>query len=251
MDRSQLLSGLRREIIGLEAGQRVTSREMFSLGDPGVDRMLPGGGLPLSALHEIRGDAYRDAGAPGFMAGLLSRVSKVHSGQILWCRRAKHSQAGFIYGPGLSLFGLDPARFIFVTADGDGDVLWAAEEGLKCRGISAIVVEVDQLDLTSGRRLQLAATETGIPVFALNGHHEGGLVPLGATTAVSRWSVKSVSESRWHVSMERCRGGAPRSWLMEWNDETHCFSVVAPMAPGTGKVGETGKVAGEHFDKVA
>lgn len=265
MAKSQLLSGLRTEIsrleIGLEIGLGVgvkTSDQkgtgdpnagMFSFGDPAIDQKLPNGGLPLAAVHEIRGDVYRDAGALGFMAGLLSRAGEKRTGSVLWCRQKRHSQTGFVYGPGLSAFGLKPERFIFVMADDEAEVLWVAEEGLKCHGISAIVIEMDQLDLTGSRRLQLAATAVGIPVFVLNGHHERDLSPLGATTAMSRWSVGSV-EKGWHVVMERCRGGAPRSWMMEWNDETHSFSVAAQLANRTRTSGAE-EITPDLFDEAA
>jgi protein ImuA len=140
-------------------------------------------------------------------------------------------------------FGLDPARLIIVSPPRDIDLLWTMEEALRLGALAAVVGEIDgraaRLDLTSTRRLQLAAEEHTTPAFLLTGHESAG-----ATAAVTRWRVGSAPSSptveiaglagligrpRWHVRLERCRGarlaadmGGARDgeWIVEWDART-------------------------------
>jgi protein ImuA len=41
------------------------------------------------------------------------------------------------------------------------------EEGLKCRGLAAVVGEATRLSLTASRRLQLAAGESGVTAILI------------------------------------------------------------------------------------
>jgi len=198
----------------------------LAFGLPALDRHL-GGGLPRGCLHEVAG-AVDDGAALGFCAALAGRLAAERP--ILWC------QPGFdLYAPGLAAFGLDPARLIVVTARRPADRLWAMEEGLRCRALAAAVIELDGLDMTAGRRLQLAAEAGGVTGFVL---HPAGL-HTAAGAAVTRWTVtasaghgvhrsfspapldgpgKWLGPARWQVELLRCRGGRPGRWLIEWTE---------------------------------
>ena len=72
-------------------------------------------------------------------------------------------EGGGPYGPGLDLFGLSPARLLVLTVSRPADVLWAMEEGLRCRALACVIAELTgegaEADLTATRRLSLAARE--------------------------------------------------------------------------------------------
>jgi protein ImuA len=114
------------------------------------------------------------------------------------------------------------------------EALWAAEEGLRA-GRVAVVAEVDALDLTASRRLQLAAEAGGGPGFVLR-RGAGGRT---ASAARSRWRVAAapgddrlpvgVGRSRWQVTLARCRGGREGDWLLEWDDATDHLAVAAGL----------------------
>ena len=66
---------------------------------------------------------------------------------------------GRLYGHGLNVFGLDPARLILVETRHRNDTLWALEEALHSGAPAAVAGVIDQLDLKLSQRLQLAATD--------------------------------------------------------------------------------------------
>jgi protein ImuA len=178
------------------------------------DSVLPWGGLPLARIHQI---ALADRSGLGFAAGLLGLVARGRT--VLWCRR-RDTAIPFL--PGLTPFGLDTAQVLTVEAERATELLWAIEEGLRCPALGAVLGEIDDLPLPAARRLQLAA-ETG-QVAGLIVTPERAMAG-GATT---RWRVTTapspttpwggLGAPAWHVSLERCRNGLPRSWTLAWRD---------------------------------
>ena len=216
------------------------------LGLAGLDRALPWGGLPRGALHEV---AARNIGgcevpaATGFCAFLLSRLvapeSGAAGGPVLWCQRESLiHEDGALYGPGLAAFAGLAERLVVVRGRRDSDVLWAMEEGLRCPALAAVVGEVEHLDLTASRRLQLAAEASGVTALVLRPRHDG----LTPSAALTRWRVAAapgrggvghggVGAIAWDVDLWRCRGGGvPRRWCLEGEDETRAVPVAALLA---------------------
>ena len=196
-------------------------------------------GFLRGALHEV---FAADAGvATAFCALLAGRL--VRDGNfILWCGQPRALDAGELYAPSLRAFGVDPERVILVRARRDADALWAMEEGLRSRSLAAAVGEVAELNLTAGRRLQLAAEAGGAAAIVLR--PDRGTPSPGA--AATRWRIGEPSDRTVGALQEppppglgaaqrqakpfRCRGGAFRT--IEWNDETGDFSVAAPVRDG-------------------
>ena len=147
------------------------------------------------------------------------------------------------YAPALSAW-FDPARLLMVTAQRDEDLFWAMEEGLRCPGIAAVLGETRAADPTAGRRLSLAAEKNGVPALLLRAQP----APPQSVCA-TRWRVASapsrldagahdVGAARWRLELRRNRFGTPStaetpSWLLEWNDETHCLAVVPQALHGS------------------
>jgi protein ImuA len=176
--KSVRLQELRAQLQILEKGTAGPAARL-AFGLPALDRHL-GGGLPRGCLHEVAG-AVDDGAALGFCAALAGRLAAERP--VLWCRTDFD-----LYAPGLAALGLDPAWLILVTARRHADRLWAMEEGLRCPALAAAVIELDDLDITAGRRLQLAAEASGVTGFVL---HPDGLRPTAASVAVTRWTVIS------------------------------------------------------------
>lgn len=231
-----LLPGLREQVRRLERAHSVqrARRGSMSLGLPQIDALLPEGGLLTGALHEIEAGpapsgrvAAHDGAALGFAAFLMSRFG---SGTLLWCRQPGGMFDAPPYAPALAAW-IDPARLIMVTARREDDLFWAMEEGLRCRGIAAVLGETRAADPTAGRRLSLAAEKNGVPALLLR--------PQPAPTqsvCTTRWRVTSAPTSdldrpRWHIGLRRNRFGLPSaeetpSWLVEWSNETRHLAVV-------------------------
>src|SRR3954449_12614095 len=71
---STRIDRLREHIRRIEAPRR---HGVLPFGIAAIDRALPGGGLPLGALHEVLGaggDEEDGAAAAGFIAGILARL---------------------------------------------------------------------------------------------------------------------------------------------------------------------------------
>src|SRR6478609_5631932 len=84
---------LREQVRRLERAHSVQrmGRTAVPLGLPEIDRLLPEGGLPTGALHEVEAGptpsgrvAPHDGAALGFTAFLLGRQGP---GTLLWCRQ--------------------------------------------------------------------------------------------------------------------------------------------------------------------
>jgi protein ImuA len=224
------LSALRRQLAELAEGGK--KRSVLPFGVAAIDGHLPWSGLPLGALHEIEGGPAEDgegAVSAAFLAGILARL--VPERPVLWCLAEAD-----LYVPGLLLSGLAPHRLILAQANQDRDILWAMEEGLRCRALAAVVGETKALPALAGRRLQLAAETSGVTGFVL---HRRRRAPM-ASPAVTQWRVATlpgslaagepgVGQPLWRVELLRCRGGMPASWIVEACDATDHISLSAAL----------------------
>jgi protein ImuA len=227
-----------------------------TLGVPDLDRHLPWGGLPRAALHEVAGagaDREQGAAAAGFAAHWLGRLQA--AGPVLWIVRAGSRAAVDLHAHGLRQQLLDPSRLILVAARRDDEVLWAMEEGLKAKSLGAVLGEIEKLDLTASRRLQLAAEAGGVTAFALRRWRLMERAARDAAqpiAAVTRWRVTSLpteSGIGWRVELTRCRGGKPGTWILvkgiltegimakesleraDGSDELHAAPLSGDLAP--------------------
>jgi protein ImuA len=236
MSRQAKLQAVRAKIAALEAGS-AGPRPVLPFGDPGVDGCLPGGGLPLGCWHEIAGDGLEaETGAAGaaFLATLAAPLAA--RGAMVWVMRRDD-----LFAPGLAGLGFPGRRLIQVLARDDDEALAALEDALGTAGVAAAVGEIETVDLTAGRRLQLACERRGAAGFVLRRRpfaRAAGREPAGSAAA-TRWRVASapsvvgdlpgLGAPRWRVALERCRGGRTGEWLMEKNDGAHPLRLVAGL----------------------
>lgn len=187
-----------------------TGRGPLALGIAAIDAALPWTGLPRGALHEIAG-ASNDGAAAGFATALLARLAG--DGPVLWIARRPDLSAA-----GLAALGLEPARLLIVNAPKRADALWAFEEALRNPALAGVVAEIDDVDLTQSRRLQLAAEMGGTTALLLR--------PPGeletASAARTRWRVAALpagapdgESRRWRLTLARAQGGKPGEWRID------------------------------------
>lgn len=211
---------LRARIQRLEGGNP-RERAVLSFGIPAVDRVLPGGGLALGALHEIAGGgngALDGAAAALFAAGIAARTA----GKVLWCVTRQD-----LFAPALAQAGLHPDRVVYVEAGDEKSLLACFEEGLRHRGLGAVVAEVARLSMTASRRLQLAAEGSGaIGIAIRRWRRMAETADFGQpTAAVTRWRVSvlpstplpvpGVGRARWHLELIRARAGETADFEVE------------------------------------
>ncbi|HEY5106213.1 MAG TPA: protein imuA [Caulobacteraceae bacterium] len=237
MSREARLQAVRKKIAAIETGS-CRPRAVAPFGDGRIDRLLPGGGLPLSHWHEVAGEGLEIelAAAPGaFVAALAAPLAA--RGVMVWVMRK-----GDLYAPGLAGLGLAAERLIQVEARDEAQALGALEDALGSAGVAVAVGEIGAVDLTAGRRLQLACERGGATGFVIVRRPFGGRRGLERTGlgAATRWRISpapsqpaggeiGLGPPRWRVTLARCRGGAGGAWTMEKSDGAYPLRVVAEL----------------------
>jgi len=261
---AEILARLRGRIAAIErGGNDVRAQDgagALPLGIPEIDSHLPWGGLATGAVHEFLSQNIRkidqstekqlrykihvkhEGGVSGavtaFAAALAGKAQKARAAPVIWIAPRLTARES-LYGPGLLEYGLDPAELIVVRiptgAEFTPTALWALEEALRAPSVGLVCAEIEDMDLTASRRLQLAAEAGGglglllrpPPLISV----QNALPP---TASVTRWRVSSLPGSpaeeawtperlpgrpRWRAELLRARGGRPRAWNLEWRDD--------------------------------
>ncbi|WP_342772189.1 damage-inducible protein [Azospirillum griseum] len=212
---------------------------MLPFGLPVIDHHLPGGGLPLGAVHEVSdGDVGPShiAAATLFVAGIVARAS----GPVLWCLRMPD-----LYAPALAQVGLEPDRVIYGEAPDERMLPLLIEEGLRHRSLAVVVGELSRLPMVASRRLQIAAEQSGVTAVLLRRRPQSATAEFSQPTAsLTRWRVTAlpstsplvtgpvpgIGRPRWRVELVRCRSGKVGEWELEGCDATGRLCLPAQMA---------------------
>ncbi|SRR5579884_1149982 len=190
------VDGLREKISTLEGTPRRLAHTVSVCGL--IDEALPGRGLPLGCVHEVKG---HPASAIAF-AGLLSaRIPP--KGAIFFIEPARS-----FYPLGLLPFSIDLQHWVHVRARREQDLVWTVLEALRCPQVHAVLAALRAADLTFSRRLQLAAESSGSTGFLFG----------NMASAITRWRVSPVRNSGWSLELLYCRGGQPGAWQVTWRN---------------------------------
>jgi protein ImuA len=249
------LNHLRQVLAGIDPAHapRLTAEECLVGLAPPIDAAL-GGGLVCGALHELAPTAPVHLGAAsGFAAAIAARASLGRC-EILWIATDYAvAEGGGPYGPGLDLFGLASSHLLMLRVTKPVDVLWAMEEGLRCRALACVIAELtgegEIADLTATRRLTLAAREglsartSGLGLLI---RHKTTSMPSAAAT---RWEITSalsepdalarrsggLGRARFDLSLHKNLRGPAGRWIIEWNHHERIFqqTISVPMAAET------------------
>ncbi|UZK65486.1 ImuA family protein [Sphingomonas sp. M1-B02] len=234
MPDSAKLAQLREQLRAMETGG-FRRRPVLPFGVGPLDSKLANSGLRLDSLHEIAGasaDIADDCAATLFMAGIAARAW----GPVLWVVRRRD-----LFAPGLSQAGLDPKRLLYAEARDDDELLAIMEEGLRHRGLGAVIGEVKRVGMPATRRLQLAAEGGRTIALLLKRHAREGVDPLGApSAAITRWRiacapstplpVAGVGRARWKLDLVRQRGGDSFNLEVEACDASGRCALPADVA---------------------
>lgn len=220
--KQDILQSLQADIMRLQGFRQAgTSSLDIALGP--ISAAFPGSSFPLGAVHEFLCEKKEDAAATsGFIAALLSSIMG-NTGAAIWI-----SSSGMIFPPALKHFGVEPDRIIFIDLRNEKEVFRATEEALKCHALSAVIVEMQGIDFTASRRLQLAVEQSLVTGFIIRSLHR----KLNATACASRWRIISsasgpdvreshnefpgVGFAKWKVELLKVRNGKPGSWTIQW-----------------------------------
>jgi protein ImuA len=243
--RAMRLAALAAKIAAMETGGRADLGGL-PFGDARIDACLPGAGLPLGHWHEITGSGLEveTSAAPAAFAALTA-APLARKGEAVWVMRRDD-----LWAPGLAGLGFPPERLIQVCARDEAETLAVMEDALATVGVTAVFGEVEAVDLTAGRRLQLACEKRGATGFVIKRRPFGGTAKTEAagSVAATRWRIASVPSEpsagefglgapRFRVTLERCRGGRLGEWILEadraysWEagDVAHPLRLVADL----------------------
>jgi protein ImuA len=243
--RATRLAAMRAKIAALESAGRAEAG-VLSLGAPDIDSRLPGGGLGLGRWHEVTaaGQEAETSAAPASFAALMA-APLARRGQAIWILRRDD-----LWAPGLAGLGFPVDRLIQVCVRDEAEALSVMEDALTTVGVSAVFGEVEAVDLTAGRRLQLACERHGGTGFVIKRRPFGGTgrKEAAGSVAATRWRVAPAPSApvdgdlylgapRFAVALERSRGGRPGAWILEaaeaysWEagDVAHPLRLVAAL----------------------
>lgn len=141
------------------------------------------------------------------------------------------------------LAGLGRRPLLYASLSRAADVLWTMEEGLRCRGLSAVIGEIwgqpEALSFTATRRLAMRAEESGTACWLIR----HGAAP-GLSAARARWRVsplpsladphdpRAPGEPRWRVELFRSRLSKPGIWVVHHDRKKDCLDISAGLPDG-------------------
>lgn len=191
-----------------------------------------------AACHEFYAAKEADSAClSGFVLGLATLSGG--NRPLLWVHHERVSaKTGELYPLGVKELGVDPERLIILRANDAPSVLQAGLEGAHCPALGAVILtfwgENKAFDLTSSRRLALAAKASQLPILLIR------MAALDQPSAAeSRWRVASAPSRplaanapglpAFSLTLLRHRAGlAPGTWHVEWNRDRQHFEPLNP-----------------------
>jgi protein ImuA len=186
--------------------------------------------LTKYTLSEIFPQTVTDAAAVGYMIARLPATDA----PILWVQdRLSQRETGRPY-----LAGLNTAQsIIMVNLSRAADVLWALEDGLRCRALAAVIGEFwgdpGALGFTATKRLALRSEAANVPCWLIRHAATPNL-----SAARDRWRVGSAPSTihpydaqapgmpRWSLDLFRSRQTKPGQWTVTYDRATDCLDHV-------------------------
>lgn len=218
--KANIIAQLKKDILPLQ-GFKSTLNTIALDGIPvAIKNAFPNAAFPLGAVHELIADGAEDATATfGFIAGILASIMR-NAGATIWINSSQT-----IFPPALKSFGVRPDKIIFIHLKKEKEILWAMEESLKFKGLSAVIGEVQDLSFTTSRRLQLAIEQSQVTGFIVRRNPRS----LNTSACLARWKITSLPTElpgdmpgigfpRWNVELLKVRNGRPGSWQIDFVD---------------------------------
>src|SRR5262245_47060294 len=161
--RETLVSSLRREVARLEMSRPPEDERPISTGSPALDGLLPAGGLRRGTLVEYltagsgngAGTLALSAASEACQEGRALVVVEQDRGQ--GTGNSKQESVSRFYPPAAVAWGIDLSAVLVLRPVSEADAGWALDQALRCKGVGAVWVKCDRLDVRDFRRLQLAA----------------------------------------------------------------------------------------------
>jgi protein ImuA len=193
---------------------------------------------------EVFASANEAGGAAAALALAMDGLGDPGQRSVLWVQDAAALRlGGRPYRPGLP----EPLRhrLIHVAAKTPEDLLFALEEGVRCRDLAFVIGELAgnprALDFTASRRLSLAAERHGVPLMLvrLDAARDLGSARMrwqvrSAPSPAPRWNAFAPGPPAWRAELFRARGHPPGEWILR--RDGHCLAAdrIAATTPDHG-----------------
>lgn len=195
------------------------------------------GSRPAAAtLSEVFAGPGGEGAAAGFVLAQLG--GRQGRAPVLWLQdRLSAKEAGRPYLPGMG------GDLLLMTLSRPVDVLAAAEEGLRCATLRAVVAEVwgdpPVLDFLATKRLALRAEASGLACWLIR---HSGRADLSA--ARDRWRIAALPSAphpddarapgaaRWRAELFRSRDRRPGLWVAGHDRAADRLDLVAAVPDG-------------------
>lgn len=214
-----IIARLQREILEAEGFKKPVSNCNTKLGFPTIERNFPNQVFPSGAIHEFLIPTLESAACTSaFISALLGKLQP--KGFYIWLSKQKQ-----IFPNGLTNFGLAPHQIIFINLPKQRDLLWATEEALKCKSLSGVISELDEISFAQSQRLQLTVEKSKVTGFILR----PSASQITATACTARWQIKpalsynynnlpGVGFAKWQVNLLKVRNGNPANFEITWHN---------------------------------
>ena len=173
---------------------------------------------------------------------------------VLWVQdKAALRLSGRPYGPGLP----EPwrKRVIHVEATRPEDMLFALEEGLRCRDLACVIGEIAgnprALNFTASRRLSLVSERHGVPLYLvrLDAARDLGSARMrwdirSTPSPASRWDERAPGMPSWRAELFRARGFTPGEWIL--HDDGTCLVAGRAIPAASPDHGDLADEAGDR-----
>jgi len=170
-----------------------------------LDGCLPGGGWPRQGLIELLADSPGIGELSLLMPALAALCGETQEGGWL----AWVSPPYQPYAPALANSGIDIDRVLVVRS---GPASWVMEQALRSGSCSAVLGWVNAIDMSSLRRLQLAAEQAGCLAVLFRRSQESHL-PSPAVLRI----LLSARQTGLEVRVLKSRGARPTGTMLPYS----------------------------------
>jgi hypothetical protein len=131
-------------------GRAIAAPAVEASGWAQLDEVLPGGGWQAGTIVELM-PATTGIGELSLLMPALARITRAGRHGVLIAPPC------IPFAPALSRHGVQLDRLVVIHAQRDEDILWSAEQTLRCKSFGAVLVWPTSISDRATRRLQLAA----------------------------------------------------------------------------------------------
>jgi hypothetical protein len=177
-------------------GRAVAAPIVEASGWTELDAVLPGGGWQAGTVVELM-PATTGIGELRLLLPALARITGAG-------RHVTLIAPPYIpFAPALSQHGVRLERVLVIQAQQAEDILWAAEQSLRCRSFGAVLAWPATIRDREIRRLQLAAEAGGSTGFL----YRSVDAAREASPAALRLKLRRADSNALQIDVLKCRGG--------------------------------------------